>query len=304
MTEAFLLGHLAAFLVTPAWIGVAKNKFSQNVRDQGPARHKQKEGTPTMGGVALFVAFLFTLPMIAGISKPRALLLFSFFAFLALGFVDDWLNMKKTAALGLPARYKLVAQTVLSLLIAVFAYSDGTFPVPFSSSRLTLPFVPAILFSSLVIIATVNAVNLSDGLDGLAAGLLSIAFAALAWKTRPGHLTSALFLLSGVCSGFLWLNFYPARIFLGNTGAMGLGGALATAALLTGTALYLPLIGMMFVLEALSVIVQVASFRLTGKRVFKMSPVHHHFELKGLPEPGITVRFWLFAILFCLIALP
>lgn len=219
-------------------------------------------------------------------------------SFLLLGLLDDYKNAAGSRSLGMKARYKLAGQVVLALVFSYVAYAlleRREVHVP-GYGWAEIPFVLAMLLYTLVFVATVNAANISDGLDGLLGGIalfLLIFFASLALRSEEVELSSGLYALAGCCIGFLWYNFHPAKVFLGNSGSMGLGGVLAAAALLTAAPLYLPVAGFILVIETMSVIIQVLSFRFRGTRVFRMAPLHHHFEMAGHAEPTIVFRFWL-----------
>lgn len=307
LIAAFLFAHLLVLVATPPFAELLRKRGGgQNIRSQGPPSHQKKKGTPTMGGVVLLAAFFLTLLLFSSRSLLGLALALAFASYLLLGLLDDWLNLKQTKALGLPARYKIAIQILLALLLSALAQSltASEIILPWTAHKVQLSLMVSLPLYLLVFVATTNAVNLSDGLDGLAPGLLSIAFATLLLgNLSHPHLALPLAALAGATTGFLWLNFYPARIFLGNAGAMGLGGVLAMAAILAKEPLHLPIFGIVFVLEALSVILQVSFYRRTKKRLFTMSPIHHHFELEGNPEPAVVVRFWLFALFFSALSL-
>jgi phospho-N-acetylmuramoyl-pentapeptide-transferase len=283
-------------------------KFGQEVRSDGPRTHLKKQGTATMGGVMILLTagisgFLFT-------TNPWETM-FLFLIMLGcglLGLWDDFLIVVLRRPLGLRARAKILGQLLIGILLAWGAYLLGrgtTIAVPFTAMEIEAGFFYYI-FVVVVLISAANAVNLTDGLDGLASGLMVIACAAyalIAWKT--GHNAAAVFAgaLGGGCLGFLKYNYHPAKIFMGDTGSLALGGALAALAVITGAELVLFLLGGVFVLEVLSVIIQVISFQLTGKRVFKMSPLHHHFELSGWSEVRVVHFFWLMGLCFAILGL-
>ncbi len=292
--------------------------------------HKDKEGTPTMGGLIILLAVMAATLFWARLETPqvRVIVLSSLWLGL-IGFVDDWIKLKGIGRRGLPGRVKLAGQVLLGLGIGIYltnhpgtsAYA-GHLWVPFYKhavlENIGLFSIPLVI---LVLVGSTNAVNLTDGLDGLAVGCLAIAalaFAGLAYLI--GHLEFANYLqvlfipgagelavfcaaLGGAALGFLWFNAYPAEVFMGDTGALACGGAIGTVAVLLKKELFLFLIGGVFVIEAVSVILQVGSFRLRGKRIFKMAPLHHHFQLKNIPESKITVRFWICAVICALIGL-
>lgn len=276
-------------------------KLGQVVRPQGPARHLVKSGTPTMGGVI----FLVPAALSAGFFAPTTGRLLALVAvtlgFALLGWLDDYFKTTRRRPLGILARHKLAGQAVLGLGLAAAAQLSGLgthVDVPFGLGRYELGAAyPAL--AVLVLISSANAVNITDGLDGLAAGSTAIALAGYAWVAlarQQGDLAVFALALAGGLAGFLLYNAHPARVIMGDTGSMALGGALGGLAVLTKTELLLPLVGLLFVIETLSVVLQVTYFRLTGgRRLFRMSPLHHHFELVGWPEPRVVAAFWLVA---------
>ncbi|MGA7884613.1 MAG: phospho-N-acetylmuramoyl-pentapeptide-transferase, partial [Acidobacteriaceae bacterium] len=321
-------------------------QIGQYIREEGPKAHQKKAGTPTMGGVLILIAILLPTLLWADLSNPFVwLVMFSAAAYGAIGFADDYTKVVHRRNLGLTARAKLLYQFLAAAGIAVAlvlmdlrgSYSTRLV-VPFIKyfrPRLAIPailahlphfgvlaFLPFIVFVMLVIVLTSNAVNLTDGLDGLAIGCTIIAAGALTMLTYvSGHVTFADYLelqrmplvsevtvfggsMTGAAIGFLWYNAHPAEIFMGDVGSLALGGALATMAVVIKQELLLPFIGGVFYLEALSVILQVGSFKLRGgKRIFKMAPLHHHFELLGWSESKVIARFWIAALVLALFAL-
>ena len=317
---------------------VAKG-YGQFVRDDGPETHSTKRGTPTMGGlVIVFAAVIsyFLAHLITG-SRPTAsglLVLGLIVATAFLGFLDDWSKISHQRSLGLSARAKIIGQTLIGL---GFGYLALQFPdnrgvrvasqyISFTSDIewVRLPIILAILWMTFLIIGFSNAVNLTDGLDGLATGVLTLVFAAFAiiniWQRNqwcglesrgplcyevrnPGDLTAVSLALAAACFGFLWWNAKPAKIFLGDTGSLALGAGVAGLAITTRTEILLLILGGLFVVETLSVIIQVLWFKKTRKRVFKMAPLHHHFELKGWQEVTVVIRFWIISGLFVVAAL-
>lgn len=283
-------------------------KFGQEVRDDGPRTHLKKQGTATMGGVMILLGtgisgFIFSTDFY------ETLLLFIIMLGCGLlGLWDDFLKVVLRRPLGLRARAKLIGQLFIGIFLAwgVSLLGRGTtIAVPFTGLEIEAGFFYYI-FVVVVLISAANAVNLTDGLDGLASGLMviaSFAYIIIAWMT--GHHAAAVFAgaLGGGCLGFLKYNRHPAKVFMGDTGSLALGGALAALAVITGTELILFFLGGVFVLEVLSVIIQVISFQLTGKRVFKMSPLHHHFELSGWPEVKVVRIFCLMGLCFAIIGL-
>ncbi len=321
------VGFLFALLFTPLWIRfLTRRSLGQQIHEDLLSTHHMKAGTPTMGGVIILVAavlgycmghlgtsIVFTRSGILAISVIVA----SGF----LGFLDDYLSIRNARNLGLNKRGKFVGQLVIAAVFAVLAIDWVHTSTNLSFTRYSLPgwnltSVGWIALAIFVIIATTNAVNLTDGLDGLAAGSSTFCFGVLSiigyWQFRHFsiyHLHAALDLglvavgLVGGCLGFLWWNAAPARIIMGDTGALAIGSGLGALCLLMNLDLLLPVIGGLFVMETASVIVQVISFRLFGRRVFRIAPIHHHFEFRGWPEFTIIVRFWILAGLLAMLGL-
>jgi phospho-N-acetylmuramoyl-pentapeptide-transferase len=288
------------------------NEFGQNIREDGPANHKTKEGTPTMGGVLIWFAVLVPYVIFSRFSVASMTVVLAALGNALIGFVDDWTKIVRKRSLGLAARYKLLLQLGLSLFIGFIALHyvglDTRVDLPFTSLKLDLGGFGFYALIFLVLAGFSNAVNLTDGLDGLAAGASAIVLVALAGiafligrnTNDPGisDLMVVAGCVGGACLGFLWYNTFPADVFMGDTGSLGLGGAIAGMAVLTRTELTLVIVGGLFVIEALSVMAQVVSFKLFGRRVLLMAPLHHHFELKAWSEAKIIVRFWIVAALF------
>lgn len=299
-----------AFAVT-ALLGSAfitfmqSRKFGQFVREEGPQTHLIKAGTPTMGGVVILTGLAAALLVVARFNAATFATLLIVAVVGGIGLYDDWQKISKKRPEGLSARYKFALLTlavVLADLLAIYYVGvTQTILVPYFDLSLVLgPGIVGIaLFSGfllLVIAGTTNAVNLTDGLDGLAAGAGAISllvYTAIAFLERQYDVAIICGAMVGAIVGFLWYNSHPADIFMGDTGSLAIGGVLAAAAVLTKTELLLPVIGGLFVLEALSVMIQVAVFKMTGKRVFKMAPIHHHFEFLGWEENKVVVRFWI-----------
>lgn len=284
-------------------------RIGQQVRSDGPAPHLVKAGTPTMGGV-LILGGMAVGWLVSGASSPRLGLAFAVTAaYGLLGFIDDYSKVMLRRSLGLKARHKLACQFVVGLAMGLAALQlpghGTTVRLPFLELGLDLGWsYPA--FVGLLTVATSNSVNLADGVDGLAAGLMVIAMAAYALLAgRAGATDLLVFCLvtAGGCLGFLVHNWHPARVFMGDIGSLALGGALASAAVLTRTELVLPVIAGMFVVETLSVMLQVTAFRLTGRRIIRMSPLHHHFELIGWSERKVVIVFWVAGVAFAVLAL-
>lgn len=303
----FFISFILTFILTPFIINfVKKRKIYQNIRTDGPQTHLQKKHTPTFGGVAIFISVLLTF-ILGGFYKQIFIIYLALTGFLILGFIDDYLNILHTKSLGLKARYKLIVEVILSVIIAYKIYSlTGSTEayIPFSAIKINLGLIyyPLAIF---VIMGSCNAVNLTDGLDGLCVGLLLMSFLYFFYVAKESNPNTALLTISliGALLGFLWFNIPPAKIFMGNTGSTFLGATLGTIALLLKRELFLPLAGGVFVLETLSVIIQVISYKFLGERVFKMSPLHHHFELAGWKEEKVTLRFWIVGLLFLIISL-
>jgi len=284
-------------------------KTGQHIREEGPEAHLAKAGTPTMGGIAIIIGTLFACLATGEYSLEMGVILVAFVLFGALGFWDDYLKVVKKQNLGLRAWQKLAGQFLIASGIAVYkvyftAGGTGVF-VPFINERVDFGLFsfPFILF---VVVAMTNGVNLTDGLDGLASGvtfLVSLFFALV--SAGMGLDSSGVFFaaLSGACLGFLLFNKNPAKVFMGDTGSLALGGGLAAAAIILEMELLLPIVGFIYVAEALSVVIQVVSFKTRGKRVFKMAPLHHHFELSGIRETQVVALFWAATLLLCVIGL-
>ncbi|QGG47850.1 phospho-N-acetylmuramoyl-pentapeptide-transferase [Heliorestis convoluta] len=296
---AFIIAA-AIGLITGPWLipFLRRLKFGQNIREDGPKAHLSKAGTPTMGGIL----FLFAIPLGAlipqGFSVEMALLLLGTLGFGLIGFTDDFIKVVKKRSLGLRAYQKIAGQLVVAIILiygVVHILDRGTaLYIPFLNTwwEVGYWYYGLALF---LIIGTTNAVNLADGLDGLASGMtfwVALAFAVIASAERATDAAIFASALAGGCIGFLFFNRHPARMFMGDTGSLALGGAIAALAMITRTELILPILGAVFVAEALSVILQVASFKLTGKRIFRMSPLHHHFELGGWREETVVYSFW------------
>ena len=288
------------------------HEVGQFIRPRGeiPEGHAEKQGTPTMGGLLILFAMTVPFLILSNHSTASMLVLFTTLACGAIGFVDDWMKIVKKRSLGLSGRWKMLALVVISILLAVVAVKVVGVPttIDFHVVSYSLEIGPiafgVVVF--LVLAGATNAVNLTDGLDGLAAGTMAIALLAYVGMTFvvTGQRDMAILAacLMGACVGFLWFNSYPAEVFMGDTGSLALGGALAGFAIFTKTELLLPLIGGIFVIEAASVIIQVISFRRFGRRVFLMAPIHHHFEMKAWSETKIMFRFLIIASIFASIA--
>ncbi len=324
---AILTALLISFVIGPWLIKKLKAfQMQQVVREDVPARHLVKNGTPTMGGSLIIASIAVPTLLWSDLTNPYIwIVLFTTLAFGVLGFFDDYKKIRDKDGIGIRARYKFPIQVAIGLVssLVLFATIDH-------DSRLIFPFFKKVMpdlgdwyivFSVLVIVGSANAVNLTDGLDGLAIGPMLIAsatfmlFCYLAGNFRfasylqipfvrgSGELTVLCGALVGSCLGFLWFNTFPAQVFMGDVGSLALGAALGTIGVITKQEFLLVIVGGIFVIEALSVIIQVASYRLRKRRVFRMAPIHHHFELKGWAEPKIIVRFWIIGIILGLIAI-
>lgn len=304
------LAFVIALILGPLTIPVLRKlKFGQSIREEGPARHYAKAGTPTMGGVIILVAMVIPTLIYAGNSSEVWLALFVTIGHGLIGFIDDYIKVVLKRNLGLKARQKLLGQVIMALALAFIATKyfglHTDIWIPGLGANIDLgPLYYILIF--LVLVGTTNAVNLTDGLDGLAAGTTTcaaVAYAVIALSFNKPDLAIFCVALAGATLGFLRYNAYPAKVFMGDTGSLALGGALAAVAVMTKTELLLVVVGGVFVLEALSVIIQVISFKSTGKRVFRMSPIHHHFELGGWSETKVVTVFWLVGALFAILAL-
>lgn len=297
LAESTVLTVILGFFAIPL---LKKLKARQSIREEGPKSHRIKNGTPTMGGLFMLLAAVLVVIFNKMIDPAVLWLLFLTLGHGFLGFLDDFIKAEKKRNLGLTAKQKMLGQIILAVLFCWGVVDTLHLPysiaIPFTQIDISigLLYYP---FVVLVIVGASNAVNLTDGLDGLASGCCVIAFSAYAvycYMTGFNDLGYFIIILAGACIGFLFFNYHPAKIFMGDTGSLALGGAIAGISVMTRTELLLIFLGMIFVLEALSVIIQVASFQLTGKRVFKMSPLHHHFELSGWSEVHVVWAFWIF----------
>jgi len=316
----------AAVVGTPLLIRwLSHRRIGQQIREDGPHMHLAKAGTPTMGGVAMVAAVVvgYTVAHVAHVAFTRSglLVVLATVAAAGVGLVDDWIKVRNRRSLGLNKRGKFSALVLIAVGFALAAEHWAGVDTHLSFTRwnstgLELGSVGWVLWAVFVMVGTANAVNLTDGLDGLASGSATFGFAILAiigyWQFRHFpiyHVHPALDLalvavaLAGACLGFLWWNAAPARIFMGDTGSLAVGTAMAALCLLMNLQLLLAVIGGLFVIVTLSVVVQVVSYRVFGKRVFRMAPLHHHFELLGWPETTVIVRFWILAGLFAALAL-
>lgn len=326
---AVLTAMAISLLIGPriiAWL--KKISMTQQIRDDGPQTHLRKSGTPTMGGIMIIIAIVASVLLWGDLGNMYIHIMFlSLLGYGTIGFVDDYLKAVRKNPKGLRACYKFGAQIVLALAIGIILYVNPNDPF---RSILSVPFFKKWLFelgwfyipfSILVIVGSSNAVNLTDGIDGLAVGLVAIAALAnmilvyisgnakfaqylqVLYLQGTGELTVFCGAMFGAALGFLWFNSYPADVFMGDVGSLSLGGALGTLAVVTKHEIVLAVVGGIFVVETFSVLFQVASFKLTGKRIFRMAPIHHHFELKGWHESKVIVRFWIAGIMLALLSL-
>lgn len=284
-------------------------KAQQSIREDGPQAHLAKAGTPTMGGLFMMLALVITVCIVPPYSVTLWMLLFLTLGHGALGFSDDFIKAVKRRNLGLTAKQKLLGQAVLAVIFCYISIAYAALPttlwIPLVDITIDLGYAYYIL-AFIIILGTTNAVNLTDGLDGLATGISAIAGATFAVVgLLVGSLSVTFFgiVVSAVCLGFLYFNANPAKVFMGDTGSLALGGAFAGMAIATKTELLLIVIGFVFVVEALSVILQVASFKTRGVRIFRMSPIHHHFELGGWSERKVVYVFWTVSLVTALLGI-
>lgn len=330
---AMLTALVLSFIIGKRIIKFLKKWHCEEIiRQDGPERHMGKRGTPTMGGIIVLVSTIIPTLIWARLDNSYVILaLFSMVWMGAVGFLDDYLKVKLLKPKGLVGRYKLFGQITLGMVIGTYLYTGNVYPEQYATMTLlpffknhALNYVSGYIYITMIIIvitSTSNAVNLTDGLDGLAIGLTAVSASAYAlicyimgrvttadylnvfYLPGCGELTVFCLVLVGASLGFLWYNVHPARIFMGDTGALAIGGVLGTIAVLSKTEILLIIIGGVFVFEVLSVIIQVTSYKLRKKRIFRMAPVHHHYELKGWSEETVVVRFWIIGFLLAVIAL-
>ncbi|MGH3127643.1 MAG: phospho-N-acetylmuramoyl-pentapeptide-transferase [Gaiellaceae bacterium] len=315
---AGLLAMVAGVVIGPKFIEVLRTRnLGQQIRAEGPATHIVKQGTPTMGGLLIIASAVLPFLALSQYTAEGLTVLFIVLGCALIGFIDDYLKIRRRHSLGLQGRWKMVGLAVVTVVAALMLNESASFTtevyVPVAGWTLDLSVgYYALLF--LIIAGTVNGANLTDGIDGMAAGVVVImlltflAIAGIAWLRSgdPGARSDTLLdiatlaaALIGGTIGFLWYNAFPAEIIMGDTGSHALGGAVAGFAIVTGTEILLPLIAGIFVIEVMSLIIQVVSFKRTGKRVFLMAPIHHHFEMKAWSETKIMVRFWVVCAIFC-----
>lgn len=328
---AFFMSYLLViFLGKPFINWLRMKKIGDDIRDVGPKSHFSKQGTPTMGGVLIIFSLILTTLFCADLKNSFILLLLTVtFLFSSIGFIDDYIKFTKSKK-GLSGKKKIIGQLGISFLIWTYLFKFPVLDGPLNFSVVN-PFIKnsyffigaflMLLFISFVIIGSSNAVNITDGLDGLVIvpviivalvlGIISYFTGNIIWSNYLnlyyiegiGEITVFISALIGSGLGFLWYNFYPAQIFMGDTGSLALGGVLATIAILLKQEILFAIVGVVFVVEAMSVILQVWSFKKRGKRIFKMAPIHHHFELQGIPETKVTLRFWITALMFALLGI-
>ncbi|EFB71664.1 Phospho-N-acetylmuramoyl-pentapeptide-transferase [Providencia rustigianii] len=325
---------LLTALIIALWMGphliayLQKMQIGQVVRSEGPESHFSKRGTPTMGGILILFSICVSVLLWARLENPYVwCVLLVLVGYGIVGFVDDYRKVVRKDTRGLIARWKYFWQSVLALVVAFSMYAIGKdtpatqLVVPFFKDVMPQLGLLYILLAYFVIVGTSNAVNLTDGLDGLAimpTVFVAAGFALIAWATgnvnfasylhipflpHAGELVIVCTAIVGAGLGFLWFNTYPAQVFMGDVGSLALGGALGTIAVLLRQEFLLVIMGGVFVVETLSVILQVGSFKLRGQRIFRMAPIHHHYELKGWPEPRVIVRFWIISLMLVLIGL-
>ena len=310
LTYTAMISFLIVIILGPIFIPMlTKFKFGQTVRDDGPKTHLQKNGTPTMGGVLIIIAILITGLTRSNISSDMVIGLICVVGFGFVGFVDDFIIIKMKRSLGLKPWQKIVMQVALALYVSYYQYSSSP-----SATQLIIPFTDAVInlgplyvpIMTFMIVGIVNAVNLTDGLDGLASGVTLIVatfFMLFAMGIANQDIAILAAVTIGACLGFLGFNSYPAKIFMGDTGSMALGGAVVAFSVLTNSILLIPLVGGIYFVEAISVILQVGSYKIRKKRIFKMAPIHHHFEQCGWPETRVVFVFWITTVILAWIGI-
>ncbi|MEI8216707.1 MAG: phospho-N-acetylmuramoyl-pentapeptide-transferase [Eubacteriales bacterium] len=305
LVVSFILTVIFSLVLIPI---LKRIKAGQNIREDGPQSHLAKTGTPTMGGIAIILASSIAFIMFGAMKREMLIILVSYFAFGALGFTDDFVKVAMKRNLGLKAYQKLTMQVLIALSIGLYQLDVSRFhnsvyvPILNEFVNFGIFYLPFIIF---VIVAISNSVNLTDGLDGLASSVtFAIALFLAIMGMSFGNTSSAIFCsaIAGACLGFLIFNKNPAKVFMGDTGSLALGGAIAIAAILMNLEMIIPIAGGIFVAEAASVVIQVGSFKLRGKRVFKMAPLHHHFELSGWKETKVVYIFFAITVLLCIIS--
>jgi len=315
--QVVLISIVTAFLITvvlsPLFIPFLRRlKFGQSIREEGPKSHQKKSGTPTMGGIMILLSIVITTLLItkkfAHLTVETYLLLFVTVGYGLLGFVDDFIKVVMKRNLGLTSKQKLVGQLIIAVIFyTIYQQQHFSTVLHIPGTHISFDLGWGYLFLMVfMLVGGSNAVNLTDGLDGLLSGTAAIAFGAyavLAWNQQQYDVAIFSVAVVGAVLGFLVFNAHPAKVFMGDTGSLALGGAVATVAMLTKLELLLAIIGGVFVIETLSVIIQVISFKTTGKRVFRMSPLHHHYELIGWSEWRVVVTFWAVGLLFAILGI-
>ncbi len=309
--RVIVIAFAISIILGPIIIPILRRlKVGQNIRQEGPKSHFKKSGTPTMGGVMIIISVIITALTAGVLNRDLYVLIISTLLFGLIGFIDDFIKVVLKRSLGLKAYQKLIGQIIIAVILAIYQSNTSILGtktiIPFFSDTfldLNVLYVPFIAF---VVVGTVNSVNLTDGLDGLASGvtLIVLAFFSLV-SLKLGFYSVTIFSasLAGACLGFLKYNSHPARVFMGDTGSLALGGAISTIAILLNIPLIIPIVGGIYFIEALSVIIQVVYYKFTGERVFKMSPLHHHFELVGWKETKVVAVFWSVTVVLCLIGI-
>ena len=303
---AMFLASLLSLIIGPRIIPILKKlKIGQSIREDGPQSHLYKTGTPTMGGIIFIFSSLIIFVLMGNKSLNAIVILLSMLGFGAIGYIDDYIKVVKKRNLGLRAYQKIIAQIIVAIIVIIYFQNSietsGIAYIPFIGERNLNIGIWMLPFLLIVVLGTVNSVNLTDGLDGLATGIsiiVFIAFSFISYKIGQLDISLVSIIIAGSLIGFLTFNYNPAKVFMGDTGSLALGGALSAVAILTRTYLFIPIIGGVFFAETLSVIIQVLYFKATGKRFFKMAPLHHHFEQIGWEEINIVWSFW--AITFLL----
>lgn len=309
--RVIVISFAITLLLGPILIPMLKRlKVGQSIRQEGPKTHYKKSGTPTMGGIIMIIALLITTISSGMLNRDMIVLILATIGFGFIGFIDDFIKVVLKRSLGLRAYQKLIGQIILAVILAVYQSNNSIL-----GTKLIVPFLDNVYldlgifyvpFLVVVVLGTVNGVNFTDGLDGLASGvtLIVLSFFSLV-SLNIGMSSVAIFsaALAGACLGFLRHNSYPAKVFMGDTGSLALGGAVSAIAVLLNLSLIIPIVGGIYFAEIVSVMIQVTSFKLTRKRVFLMAPLHHHFEQKGWKETKVVVVFWSVTVILCLIGI-
>lgn len=301
----FIISVILGPIVIPL---LKRLEIGQSIRKEGPKSHYKKSGTPTMGGIIFLISMLLGVILLADMSKDIYIIIISTFCFGLIGFIDDFLIVIKKDNGGLNPNQKLIGQIVIAIIISIYFFKVGESEliIPFTNNKYLNLGVLYIPFMAFVLVGTVNSVNLTDGLDGLASGvtvLVLLFFAFISYKFKEISIMQTSLILAGSCIGFLIYNSYPARVFMGDTGSMALGGAVGAIAMTLELPLVIPIVGGIYFIEALSVIIQVLSYKYRNKKVFLMSPLHHHYEQKGWKETKVVIVFWTITLILCLVAI-